>query len=159
MNDPIEISYAAHNEAEEILNLQKSAFHEQGVLYNNLNLPPLLETVQDIQDAFSSHSIFKAERNNFIVGSIRAAVIDKTCHVSRLIVAPDHQNKGIGKMLLSHVESIFKNQVDRFELFTGRKSEKNIYIYTKSGYEIYKTDDSYTVPVCYMEKFNKINSF
>lgn len=153
MNDPIVIKYSTADDAEYILNIQKAAFLEQGSLYNNFNLPPLLETVEDIRKAFSDNSIFKAERNNVIVGSVRASVKDKTCYISRLIVDPDYQNQGIGKMLMSYAESIYQNQVERFELFTGQKSEKNISLYSKLGYRIFRTEENYTVPVCYMEKW------
>jgi len=153
MNNSIVIKYSTLTDAEEILRLQKSAFFEQGLLYNNFNLPPLLETIDDIQNAFSNNSIFKAELNNVIAGSVRAAVTDRTCYISRLVVDPEQQNRGIGKMLMAHVESIFQNQAERFELFTGQKSEKNITFYRKSGYEIFKIDSNYTVPVVYMEKW------
>ena len=37
------------------------------------------------------------------------------------------------------IEACF--QPERFELFTGSKSDNNIHLYQKLGYTIYKTDD------------------
>lgn len=156
MPDTIKIRLSAVEDAEEILNLQKSAFLEQGKLYNNFKLPPLVETIDDMRKDYSVNTIFKAMLNDVIVGSIRAAVKERTCFISRLIVDPDHQNQGIGSILMLHVESVYQNTADRFELFTGQISEKNIYLYSKLGYRIFRTDDTYTVPICYMEKWNKL---
>ena len=60
-----------------------------------------------------------------------------TCHIGKLAVKPDLQDQGIGSMLMSEIESLFP-AVDRFELFTGHRSNKNLYLYKKLGYVVYE---------------------
>jgi ribosomal protein S18 acetylase RimI-like enzyme len=52
-------------------------------------------------------------------------------------VHPDRQNRGLGARLLCEIESRFA-QAARFELFTGSKSAKNLYLYRKLGYRPFK---------------------
>jgi len=40
---------------------------------------------------------------------------------------------------MKEIENIFK-ECERFELFTGHKSEKNLYLYQKLGYKIFKNE-------------------
>ncbi|MBN1473092.1 MAG: GNAT family N-acetyltransferase [Syntrophaceae bacterium] len=74
-----------------------------------------------------------------IVGSVRAYSKDGTCYIHRLVVLPEHQNKGIGKALMAEVEKRFRSQVTRYELFTGSRDLRNLYFYPKLGYKIFKT--------------------
>ncbi len=87
-----------------------------------------------------------------IIGSVRAYTKEGTCYIGRLIVHPDFQNRGIGTDLMNEIERIF-NTCRRFELFTGDKSERNLYLYQKLGYKIFKkakiTDQTMVV---YLEK-------
>ena len=53
------------------------------------------------------------------------------------MVLPDYQNKGVGRRLLAAIEKEFQGK--RFELFTGAKSEKNIALYEKCGFTLFKT--------------------
>jgi len=86
---------------------------------------------------------------------VRGCIEGDTCHISRLIVHPDQQNKGIGKKLVRAIEDRFKD-VQRNELFTGHKSEQNIALYTKLGYRPFKEKaQSYGVTSIYMEKMHK----
>jgi GNAT superfamily N-acetyltransferase len=64
---------------------------------------------------------------------------EETCFIGRLIVHPDFQNRGIGTRLLNEIEQTF-SQAKRFELFTGDKSERNLYLYQKQGYRPFKTE-------------------
>jgi len=98
----------------------------------------LLQTLEEIRKDFENQVLLKATFDGKIIGSVRAFVREGTCYIGRLIVHPDFQNKGIGKELMSGIEETFK-EARRFELFTGHKSEKNLYLYQKLGYKIFKT--------------------
>ena len=76
----------------------------------------------------------KATIEDRIVASVRARVQGDTCYVGRLIVHPDLQNQGIGTLLMHQIEARFGG-IGRYELFTGHRSERNLYLYHKLGYE------------------------
>ena len=53
---------------------------------------------------------------------------------------------------MNAIEKEFET-TERFELFTGSLSEKNIYFYKKLGYEIYREEvQSEKVTLVFMEK-------
>lgn len=133
----IDIRDASVGDAAEILAIQKIAFHGQAVLYNDFALPPLVQTLEELIQDFKTHAFLKALYNGKIVGSVRGRGEGDTCFISRLVVHPDHQNKGIGQKLMHAIESKFSN-ARRYELFTGQKSEKNLALYRKLGYSKYK---------------------
>lgn len=63
----------------------------------------------------------------------------ETCHINKLIVHPDYQNFGIGTKLLSAAENQFPD-VERYELFTGHESKRNLQMYGKNGYRVFKSE-------------------
>jgi GNAT superfamily N-acetyltransferase len=147
----LRIEKAKVADAQEILSVQKQAFQVQAKLYDNYKLPPLLETLEEVEAAFKTHTILKATIDGKIVGSVRFLERDCTCFVGRLLVDPAFQNQGVGAQLLQHIESICS--ADRFELFTGYKSEKSLHLYKKLGYKEYKTGkDAEGITLIYLEK-------
>jgi ribosomal protein S18 acetylase RimI-like enzyme len=132
------IDRATVADAEEILSLQKLAYRSEAEIYNDFNIPPLLQTPEEIKKDFENQTFLKATLDGKIRGSVRAFIKGGTCYIGRLIVHPDFQNRGMGKELMQRIEEIFK-EAQRFELFTGHRSEKNLYLYRKLGYEISKT--------------------
>ena len=132
------IDRATVADAEEILSLQKLAYRSEAEIYNDFNIPPLLQTPEEIKKDFENQTFLKATLDGKIRGSVRAFIKEGTCYIGRLIVHPDFQNRGMGKELMQRIEEIFK-EAQRFELFTGHRSEKNLYLYRKLGYEISKT--------------------
>lgn len=138
----------------DILELQKLCYQEAAERYDDYDIPPLTQTLEEIEKEYESNLILKIEDNNKIIASIRAYQDDRTCYIGRLIVHPDYQNRGIGQALMDHIEQFFPN-VDRFELFTGFKDDKNIYLYKKLGYVIFKEEKiSDNVAFVFMEKGN-----
>jgi ribosomal protein S18 acetylase RimI-like enzyme len=124
---------ASESDATEILEIQKLAFHGQAVLYSDFTLPPLVQTLEKLRRDFQKYSFLKAISSGKIVGSVRGRAEGDTCFISRLIVRPDFQNRGIGKRLMLSIERKLYN-VKRYELFTGHKSEKNLSLYRDLGY-------------------------
>ncbi|MBD3358243.1 MAG: GNAT family N-acetyltransferase [Chitinivibrionales bacterium] len=155
---PTTISTARQNDAPAILELQKTAFYAQGVLYDNFTLPPLTETLDEFKNAFLSYHVLKAEHGARIIGSVHAYEREGTCFIERLVVDPDYQNGGIGSTLMSAIENHYRDHVDRYELFTGHKSAKSLYLYNKLGYRIFRTAEEYAVPLCYLEKPNRMKA-
>ena len=99
-----------------------------------------MSSVMELTEAIKSEltKILKVVEDRNIVGSVRAFEKEGTCHIGRLIIRPDYQNKGIGKKLMGAIEKCFEGV--RYELFTGHISEKNLPFYEKLGYKRYKTE-------------------
>ena len=131
------IEHAQVEDAEVILDLQKRAYLSEAEIYNNASIPPLTQTLDEIRTEFDQQIFLKALIDERIIGSVRAYQTEGTCHIGRLIVHPDFQNRGIGSRLMNKIEGIFE-QARRFELFTGDNSERNLYLYQKLGYREYR---------------------
>ena len=59
---------------------------------------------------------------------------------------------GLGTRLLTEIEEAF-SQAERFELFTGDRSEKNLHLYRKLGYEILRNKElTEKVTLVFLEK-------
>jgi len=132
------IELASVEDAEEILELQKLAYISEAEITNDFTIPPLHQTIDEIQTEFNQQVFLKIAIEDKIIGSVRCYLQNGTCYVGKLIVHPDCQNRGIGTKLLNAAESRFPN-ADRYELFTGQKSEKNLHIYKKSGYHGFRS--------------------
>jgi ribosomal protein S18 acetylase RimI-like enzyme len=133
----VKILQADINDAWKILNLQKHAFKSEAELYNDYSISPLTQTIEDIKAEFGSKTFLKAVAGEEIIGSIRFKIKDKTCLIEKLAVHPDFQNQKIGTTLLLEAEKL-ANGADKIELYTGQKSEKNLHLYKKLGYEVFK---------------------
>lgn len=127
------VDFASKGDYEELLELQKLSFQSEAELYNNYEIAPLKETLEQLKAHARDRIILKIVEDNKIVGSVRAYEKDGTCHIGRLIVHPDYQNRGYGKKLMLAVEKCFTHV--RYELYTGHKSEKNLGLYRSLGYK------------------------
>ena len=118
----------------DILLLQKISYQSEAELNNDYSIPPLMEVLEELQEEYKTGIVFKAVEDNYdkIIGSVRGYTREKTLFIGKLIVHPEHQNKGIGKQLLRHLENYFPEY--RYELFTSAKSLKNLALYQKEGY-------------------------
>lgn len=143
------------SDAEEILKIQKKAYASEAERYNNYNIPPLTQTLEEIKEHFQTHIFLKAVAGGQIVASVRAYAEKGTCYISRLAVLPEEQNQGIGTALMKEIEKCFN--VKRFELFVGAKSHKNIHLYQKLGYNICDRcgEECGHVEILYMEKITR----
>ena len=121
----------------EILTLQKECYIEEAELYNDHSIPPLTQTIESIKADLDGETFYKVKNGNRIIGSVRIKIDGDTGKIGRLIVHKDFRNLGIGKKLMNFVE-ITHNDLGRFELFTGHKSDRNLYLYNKLGYSEFK---------------------
>lgn len=126
---------AACTDAASILALQRRAYESEAILYGDWTISPLLQNLESLLEEIQSATVLKASEAQVVVGSVRATLHDKTCMIGRLIVEPALQGQGIGSSLLQAIEAMFP-QAELFELFTGSKSERNIRLYRRHGYEI-----------------------
>ena len=131
----MKIENATVADAEQILELQKLAYISEAEIYSDYNIPPLIQTLEEIMKEFDEQLFLKATIDNKFIGSVRAYLQNGSCFIGRLIVHSNHQNRGIGTKLMCEIENRFSH-ANRFELFTGHRSEQNIRFYKKQGYNI-----------------------
>jgi len=148
----INISQVNKSDLETILSLQKKCYLAEAELYNDFTIQPLQQDLLSLENEFENSIILKYEINGAIIGSIRGYIENGIVYIGKLFVKNDFQNKGIGSELLKAIESQF-NDAQRFELFTGYKSQKNLYLYKKQGYKEFKQQTiSDTIVLLYLEK-------
>lgn len=146
------ITHASPEDAASILELQKLAYQSEAQLYNDFSIPPLTQTLEELTRDFLDKVVLKAQIGDEIVGSVRGFQVESTCYIERLIVRPDFQGQGIGTALMEQIEWCC-GQAQRFELFTGHKSERNIHLYERLGYEIFRNEEiNKTLSFVFMEK-------
>ena len=126
------ITRAAPEDLPYILALQREAFQSEAAIYAGCSIQPLTQTLEDVALDYERCVMLKAVLNAEIIGSVRARSDGGTCYISKLIVNPRYQNKGLGRKLTQEIEKMFPGK--RFELFTGSKSDKNLALYEKMGY-------------------------
>jgi GNAT superfamily N-acetyltransferase len=129
----MKIMKAEKSDLKAILDLQILAYQSEAKLLNNYSIPPLLETLDEVEEEFNSGILLKAiDEDGRIIGSVRGNVKESTLLIGKLFVHPEHQGKGIGSALLCEIEKICPQP--RYELFTSDKSIKNIQLYERLGY-------------------------
>jgi len=149
----VEIEKCSVADAATILALQKRAFVSEAQLYNDFSIQPLVQTVDSLVEEFDRFDVLVARIDGKIVGSIRMRQDGPTCYIAKLIVDPEFQNRGIASALIQTAEQFYA-AIKRFELFTGFKSEKNLYLYKKHGYQVFREEQSSPeFSFLFMEKF------
>ncbi|WP_219463948.1 GNAT family N-acetyltransferase [Nonomuraea rhizosphaerae] len=129
----MDIGRASAGDAGEILTLQRAAYVSEAQLYGDPFIPPLVESLEQVRKAVEAHLVLKAVAGARIVGAVRGQLAGATCLVGRLVVAPDHQGRGLGRALMEalHAEAA---EAEAFDLFTGHLSEGNLRLYRRLGY-------------------------
>jgi ribosomal protein S18 acetylase RimI-like enzyme len=136
----MQIQRAAPEDAHELLTLQRLAYQSEAAIYGLYDIPPLTQTLAEMEADLERQTVLKAVLDGQIVGSVRAYAQGGACHIGRLIVHPDHQDRGLGTRLMRAIEGAFAGECARFELFTGHKSARNLYLYHKLGYTEFKRE-------------------
>lgn len=129
----MEIQDATIADAPEILSLQKLSYLSEAKIYNDYTIPPLTQTLGELEADFERKSILKAVQDGRIVGSVNGFTKDDRCFIRRLMVHPEYQRRGIGTRLMEAIENRFAD-ISSWELFTGELSVRNIRLYERLGY-------------------------
>ncbi len=133
------IQKADFEDLQEILQLQYLSYQSEANLFENRNIPPLNQTLDELIDEYNTGVILKMRGSDGnIIGSVRAKKDNRTVYIGKLMVHPRHRRCGYGAVLLKEVEGYFPGK--RYELFTSTRSESNIRFYQRMGYKILKRE-------------------
>lgn len=120
----------------ELLVLQRACWLQEAFANDTLTIPALLETAEDVAAWTDSWQVWVVRRHGRLVAAVRGRAQGPVWDIGRLMVAPDLAGRGIGRWLLGYAESRAPAGATEFSLFTGARSERNIALYQRAGYEI-----------------------
>ncbi|MDX3642883.1 GNAT family N-acetyltransferase [Streptomyces sp. MB09-02B] len=156
MGMSVTISVATEQDAEQIFRLQYLCFQSEAALYGNYRIDPLVQSLDSVRAEVASDCVFVARLGDEVVGSVRGALdADGTAAIGKLCVHPRLQGHGIGARLLRAAESALAEErgATRFRLSAGHRSEGNLRLYRRVGYETVGTSQGQDgVPMVVLEK-------
>ncbi|QRP46810.1 GNAT family N-acetyltransferase [Amycolatopsis sp. FDAARGOS 1241] len=123
-------------DAGELLTVQRAAYLSEARAHRNFDLPPLVETVEQVRAALADPAwrVWGVRDGGRLIATVRLRVAGAVGEVARLAVAPDRQGEGLGSALLLAAEELAPAEVTRFRLFTGERSAGPLHVYAKLGY-------------------------
>ncbi|MGY2060369.1 GNAT family N-acetyltransferase [Nocardia gipuzkoensis] len=133
----MDVSRFTSDDLAELVVLQRCCWVPEAIINETLAIPPLHETHDEVLAWATTWSTLVMRDRGRLVGAVRGGVENATdWHIGRLMVAPDLAGRGIGSHLLRLAEDLAPPQSQRFVLFTGARSERNIRIYQRAGYRL-----------------------
>lgn len=122
-------------DAGEVLTLQRAAFVSEALIYGTPEMPPLTQTLEELEAELRENLGCVALSGPRIVGAVRAQRDGELLLIGRIAIAPDQQGRGVGTTLLAAVEARGREVgATEAELFTGSLSEANLRLYQREGY-------------------------
>ncbi|MFE7172883.1 GNAT family N-acetyltransferase [Streptomyces sp. NPDC057616] len=156
MGMSVTISVATEQDAEQIFKLQYLCFQSEAALYGNYRIDPLVQSLDSLRQEVVADCVYVARLGEEVVGSVRGRVTeDGSASIGKLCVHPRLQGHGIGARLLRAAESALAEErgAKLFRLHTGHRSEGNLRLYRKVGYEAVGTSQGNDgVPMIVLEK-------
>lgn len=146
MGMSVTIAAVADGDAEQILKLQYLCYQSEAALYGDYGIAPLTETLDELRADLDRGPSLVARLGDEVVGAVRSTVDeDGTALIGRLIVHPRMQGHGLGARLMVAVERRLAEaggagQVKRYRLFAGHRSEADLQLYRRLGYEPVATE-------------------
>lgn len=130
---------ATERDIRELYDLQLRAFESEAEMVGSRNVPALMESFEENEADFGNWTVLvRRDGTGRIIGAVRFRTEADHIEIGRVMVDHEFRNRGIASELLTAVEELSQAKV--FELYTCTKSYKNIKLYEKLGYEIYKTE-------------------
>lgn len=131
----VSLSRITAADAGEVLTIQRAAFVSEALLYGTADMPPLTQTLEELEAELTDADGWVARMGPRLVGAIRSREAGGVLLIGRIAIAPDQQGRGIGTKLLGAVEAHGRAQgATTAELFTGSLSAANLRLYEREGY-------------------------
>jgi ribosomal protein S18 acetylase RimI-like enzyme len=138
------------NLAEELLALQKASYLVEAKLINFFEIPPLLETIDELRECEESFlGYFVGDE---LAGAVSYTIDGDALTICRMVVHPDHFRKRIAQKLLTAVENN-NRRLTIFKVSTGKENPPAKNLYLKNGYKL--INDLEIVQGLYISNFEK----
>ena len=135
-----QLALAVPADAAELLTLQRACWVQEQQANPGVGIPAHKETLADVQGWLNTWTTLVLRTEGRLIGAARAHRFGETWDIGRLMVAPDLQGRGIGRLLLAAMEQAAPEEAREFLLFTGAGSARNIKLYKKAGYRLVGAD-------------------
>jgi tRNA (guanine37-N1)-methyltransferase len=131
-----EIRAAVPADAGELFTLQRACWVQEQQANPGVRIPALHEDLADVEAWMGSWTTLVLRSAGRLVGAARGRLSGQSWDIGRLMVAPDLQGRGLGRVLLAAIEAAAPDEATDFMLFTGAGSARNITTYKKAGYRL-----------------------
>lgn len=132
----VEVTGFTPADAGEVLVLQRCCWVTEAINNDTLAIPALHEDLGDVLAWQPEWEVVLLRRRGRLVGAVRARRYHATWEIGRLMVAPDQGGRGLGRWLLAEVERRVPADLDRYFLYTGARSTRNLRLYERAGYRV-----------------------
>jgi tRNA (guanine37-N1)-methyltransferase len=138
--DDVEIRLVEPSDAGELFTLQRACWVQELQANPGVPIPALEESYDDLRAWLRTDTVLVARSAGRLVGAVRARLHERpegdVWDIGRLMVAPDLQGRGLGRVLLERIEALAPDAATGYELFTGAGSARNQRMYKKAGYRL-----------------------
>ncbi len=129
------VTPATTSDAGEILTLQRACWVQEAMANDTLASPALHESLDDVVASLGSWHTLVLRDAGRLIGAVRGRLAHGEFEIGRLMVAPDRQGIGLGRLLLEQILRAAPAGAP-FVLTTGALSVDNQRMYRAAGFEI-----------------------
>ncbi|WP_281245370.1 GNAT family N-acetyltransferase [Nocardioides szechwanensis] len=128
---------ATRADAGELLTLQRACWLQEAIANDSVSgIPALHESLDDVFAWLEDWTSFVVRSHGRLVGAVRGRLEGDTWDIGRVMVAPDLQGRGLGRLLLEHIQAVAPAAATSYVLFTGAGSADNLRMYKKAGFRL-----------------------
>ncbi|AIY18229.1 tRNA (guanosine(37)-N1)-methyltransferase TrmD [Pimelobacter simplex] len=142
LDDGTPIVRAVPGDAGELLTLQRACWVQEAIANDMLDIPALHESLDDVRAWLGEWDTYVVRRAGRLVAAVRGRLEGSAgdrWDIGRIMVAPDLQGSGLGRVLLEHIQAVAPPAATSYVLFTGAASARNQRMYKKAGFRL-RTD-------------------
>ncbi|MFN8459347.1 MAG: GNAT family N-acetyltransferase [Anaerolineae bacterium] len=115
----------------QIYTLQQAAYHIESQIIGYPTLPPLMESLEDLQQSGEQFLAFQAAGQ--LAGVLSYTHSPNALEICRMMVSPAYFRRGIAGKLLQAVETIEPN-INQIVVSTAAQNQPALSLYQKYGY-------------------------
>ena len=136
------IEPATRSDAGELMTLMRACWSQVAIEEQAVDIPALHESLEEVVGNIAAWDTYVVRSGGRLVGSVRGRLgpgpdgTGEWWDIGRLCVAPDLQGRGLGRVLLEHIERVAPAEASTYWLFTGANARRNQRFYKKAGYRL-----------------------